>query len=330
MVMHPIMYRPTRNRTTRNLSRRQFLSQAGITTVLASAASESLVFAAIDPGAKGRRIGFVDDNLENYHSNVFLQALRGPLKERGFVVAGCTGLKSAPGRAWADKNSVPWFDTVAALDRAVDFYMVLAPSTPESHLELCRSVLPFKKPTYVDKTFAPDLATAKQIFALADQYGTAMQTTSALRYTQVQEYTKTLPPNSVQHAITWGGGGSFAEYVIHPVELLISVMGHELESLMRRGPEKRSQLLLNFSRERTAVVNVYIQSNTPFAASLTTEKGTRYIEVDSSKIFVNNMAAILDFFLAGRPNIDRNESLAIMRILDAAKDPRSRKEFILV
>ncbi|MDB6030864.1 MAG: hypothetical protein JWM16_1202, partial [Verrucomicrobiales bacterium] len=40
-------------------------------------------------------------NLDNYHANVFLQALRGPLKESGITVAGATGLKTEESRAWA-------------------------------------------------------------------------------------------------------------------------------------------------------------------------------------------------------------------------------------
>ena len=149
------------------------------------------------PAPVGRRIGFVDDHLDNYHANVFLQALRGPLKERGFTVTGCTGLKEPDGRAWAEKNAVPYF-----------------------------------------------------------------------------------------------------------------------------------RVLLNFTGERTGVVNVYPQSNTPFAASVTTEKATQYIQVDSSKIFVSTAAAVLDFFQAGKPRIDRRETLMLMRILDAAKDPRAVREFV--
>jgi predicted dehydrogenase len=315
------------NQPSRATNRRQFLRHgaAGLGgLVLTSGALR----AADVPPAAGRRIGFVDDNLNNYHANVFLQALRGPLQARGFTLAGCLALQGSAGRAWAEKNQAPYFGSEAALNDAVDFYMVLAPSSPRTHLELCRRVLPFKKPTYVDKTFAPDLATAKDIFALADRHGTPIQTTSALRYTNVQEQVKKLAPARVEHMITWGGGGSFEEYAVHPLELLISVLGPEVTRLMRRGPETRAQLLLDFTGGRTGVVNVYPRSNTPFAASLTTEKATQLVEVDASKIFVNNLAAILDFFQAGRPNVDRRESLAILRLLDAARDPRALKEFI--
>jgi predicted dehydrogenase len=298
------------------ITRRTFLQ----TTTLAA------VGAALAPN--GRRIGFVDLNLDNYHANVFLQALRGPLESRGFVVAGATGTKQAESRAWAEKNKVPFFESEVDLNQAVDFFMVLAPSNPEVHLDLCRRVLLFRKPTYVDKTFAPDYATAQKVFALADDHGTPIQTTSALRYTNVQDEVKKLAPAKVEHMITWGGGGSFDEYAIHPLELLISVMGHEATALMRRGTPERTQLLLDFSGGRTGVVNVFPKTNTPFAANFTTEKATRHLEVDASKIFVNNQAAILDFFESAKPNIDRRESLTLMRLLDTARDPQALKAFV--
>ena len=299
-----------------SIDRRAFLQ----TTALAA------LGAALAP--ERRRIGFVDLNLDNYHANVFLQALRGPLESRGFVVAGATGTKVAESRAWAEKNRVPFFDNDGALNDAVDYFMVLAPSNSEVHLDLCQRVLRFKKPTYVDKTFAPDYATAQKIFALADEHGTPIQTTSALRYTNVQDEVRKLAATKVQHMITWGGGGSFNEYAIHPLELLISVMGHEATALMRRGTSERAQLLIDFAAGRTGVVNVFPKTNTPFAASFTTEKATRYLEVDSSKIFINNQGAVLDFFTSGKANIDRRESLTIMRILDVAREPRTLKEYV--
>jgi predicted dehydrogenase len=277
--------------------------------------------------ATGKRIGFVDLNLDNYHANVFLQALRGPLASRGFTIAGATGTSKVESRAWAEKNRIPFFEDDAQLNRAVDFFMILAPSNPEVHLDLCLRILPFGKPTYVDKTFAPNHEIARQIFALADQHRTPMQTSSALRYTNVQDEARKAG-GKVEHMIAWGGGGSFDEYAIHPLELLISVMGHDATALMRRGAPERAQLLIEFAGGRTGVANVFPKTTTPFAASFTTEKATRYLEVDVPKIFANNLAAILDFFVAGKPNIDRRESLVIMRLLDAARDPKALREFV--
>lgn len=273
-------------------------------------------------------IGFVDDNLENFHSNVYLKLFRNELKHRGFIVAGCTGMRTRAGRTWAEANGVPWFQDAAALNEAVDAYVVLAPSTPETHLELCRQVFPFGKPTYVDKTFAPDLRTARRIFALADSHRVPMQTTSALRYTEVQDYVEEVGRRQVRHMVTWGGGRSFGEYAIHPLELAISCMGPNVRRMMRRGGGKQSQLLLDFSGGRTAVVNVYTGASTPYAASVTTAAATRHFQVDSSRIFLNTADAVLDLFETGKPAIDRKESLIIRRILDVAGQKRALSGFV--
>lgn len=275
-----------------------------------------------------KRIGLVDNNLENFHANVFLKAIREDLKERGFSIDGCFGLHEEAGRQWATKNNVPYFDSARKLGKEVDFFMVLAPSNPEVHLELCKKVFPVGKPAYVDKTFAPDLKTAKRIFALADKYGVVTQTTSALRYTNVQAYVREVGATSVRHLVTWGGGGSFGEYAIHPTELAISCMGPQAERMLCRGEGDQRQLLVDFSGGRTAVVNVYAKTNTAFAASVTTDKETKLITVDGARLFVDTAAAILDFFETGRANIDRAESLIIRRILDVAEKPEAVKRWV--
>jgi len=274
------------------------------------------------------RIGYVDYELENFHANVYLAALRKELAGRGFRVVACTATKRKSGREWARKSGVPWFDSVEAMAPHVDCYVVLAPGKPETHLELCRQVFPFGKATYVDKTFAPDLATARKIFALADQHGVGMQTTSALRYTAVQAYVHRVGRPRVRHLVAWGGGRSFHEYAIHPVELVVSCMGANAESLMRRGTGNQMQLLVNFSGGRTAVINVFVRAKTPYAASVTTAKETRYIPVDTSRLFLDTAAALLDFFESGRPTVPRAESLMVRRILDVAENPAALKRFV--
>jgi predicted dehydrogenase len=276
----------------------------------------------------GTRIGFVDDNLENFHANTFLQLARGPLADRGCVIAGCTALNEPAGRAWAAKNNVPYMADATTLNAAVDAFMVLAPSTPDTHLELARRVLPFRKPTYVDKTFAPDLTIAREIFRLADESGTPLQSTSVLRFTNVQDEVRKTSGDPIEHMVTWGGGGSFGEYAVHPLELLVSVMGPEATELMRRGSGDRSQLLINFSGNRTGVVNVYTSSSTPYAASVTNRKSTRLIQVEQKLMFQNSLAETMAFFSRGTPTIDRRETLAIMAMLDAAARPEALRGFV--
>lgn len=281
-------------------------------------ASLPLTAGALAAQAGPKRIGFVDDDLDNFHARVFLEAIRGPLKDRGFTVAGAWALQGDKSRAWAAKNALPYFDDPAALDKAVDVYAILAPSTPATHERLCERILPFGKTTFVDKTFAPDVATAARIFALADQHKAALQSSSALRYTAAQKAVKVV---DVRHVVTWGPGRSYDEYAVHPVEMAVSLLGPEAVALQRRGTDPESQLRIDFSGGRTAVVNVYNQRKTPYAASITTAKETRYVEVDTKPLFTDAAAALLDFFAAGREQVDRRETMTVMRILEASRDP---------
>ena len=276
-----------------------------------------------------RRIGFVDHRLDNYHADVYLKLLRTDLSDLGFTVAGATALETEPSQAWAADNDVPWFDDVATLDEQVDHYVVLAPSNPGSHLDLCRQVFPCGKSTYVDKTFAPDLSTAEAIFALADEHGVALQTTSALRYTEVQRYVAEAGRQHVSHMVAWGGGSSFGEYAIHPVELVISCLGPDVARIQRWGDEPRSRLLLEWNDGATAVVHVHTDSSTtPYAASVTTAAETRYVSIDSRPIFASTARAFLTLFDRGEANVPRAESLAVRRILDAAARSEARSTFL--
>ncbi|MBU0715802.1 MAG: Gfo/Idh/MocA family oxidoreductase [Verrucomicrobia bacterium] len=275
-----------------------------------------------------KQIGFVDFKLDNFHANTYLAAIRKELSGRGFTVAGCYDQEEVTGRQWAEKNGVPYFDSVAKLDKAVDHYMILAPSNPETHWALCKKVLPMRKTTYVDKTFAPDLKTAAKIFALADKHGVTMQTTSALRYTKIQAHVREVGAANVRHMVAWRAGSSFEEYAIHPVELVVSCMGPAAERLMLRGSGNQRQLIVDFSGGRTAVINVYLNAATPCAASVTTDKETKIIVADGDPIFLNMAAAILDLFETGKATIDRAESLMIRRILDVALKAKATGKFM--
>jgi predicted dehydrogenase len=266
--------------------------------------------------------------VDNFHANVYLAALRNELRDRGFSVAGCFGLREEPSRAWAARNSVVYCQTVAELNSLVDYFMVLAPSNPEVHLELCRQVLPCGKATYVDKPFAQDLATARRIFALADRHSVPVQTSSALRYTNIQAYVREVGPANVRHLVSWGSGSSFDEYAIHPVEIAVSCLGPEAVSLMRRGTETYAQLLINFSGARTAVVNVHLQSETSYGATIATDRVSTYLPLDRPPLFIDTARAVLDFFAAGKASIDRAESLMVMRILDVARTRAALKRFV--
>ncbi len=274
-----------------------------------------------------KRIGFVDCDLNNFHADVFLKAIRGPLASRGISVAGATAVQQEQSKLWAQEHDLAYYTSVEALNDAVDAYMILAPSNPEVHFELCRQVFPMGKPTYVDKPFSSDLLTAHRIFGLADKYQVSIQTTSALRYTEVQRVVLE-SPEPVKHMVAWAGGDTFEEYGIHPVELVISCMGPDALAAHSVGDEQHPVIIIVFTEGRTAVIDFNIGTHVDYAATVTTATGTQYIPVGLDTLFIDTASAILDFLETGQPTIARQESLMVREILDVIADPASRSGYI--
>lgn len=279
--------------------------------------------------ASGKRIAFVDAKLDNYHANVFLEHLRGSLKDRGYTVSACHALDEAGGREWAKKNTIPYVSDPKQLGKAADVFMVLAPSNPELHLELVKKVVGFGKPVWVDKTFAPDLKTAVELFSLADKHQVPMETASALRYTPIQSAAEEIGNANLQHVVCWAPGRSIGEYLVHPTEMAVSLLGPEVRRLTAV-PDAGDGLTVTveFSRSRTAVIHLMIGTKQPYTATLATADTVTHRGIDGGDLFRDACAGLLDFFDRKAPTFARAETLAIMRILDAVRDPAARMGFV--
>ncbi len=138
-----------------------------------------------------KKIGIVDYYIDEWHSNVYLDLFKRANEELGLDCKICYGyaeLDRFENRLstseWCDKNSIEKCDTIEELCEKSDYILILSPANPEKHLGYAETVLKYKKNTYIDKTFAPDLTTAKAIYALGEKYGTKFFSTSALRYAE--------------------------------------------------------------------------------------------------------------------------------------------------
>lgn len=262
-----------------------------------------------------KHIGIVDYQLDNFHARVYLAAVRGPLAARGYEIVGATAWDELSSRSWATDNGVEYFASVAELAAKVDHFMVLAPSNPELHLEMCEEVFRFGKPTFVDKTFAPNLEVARKIFALADTFNVPVQTSSALRSSVVQEEMDKISEPLRSMFIT-AAGPTFSEYGIHPLELAVSCLGSEVSAVMHLGPNDHPQVILQFLGKRTAIIDFNSRAEIPFAATLITDSCVKHLEVDTDRLFVDAAASILDFFDAAEAQFNRAESLIIRQLLD--------------
>lgn len=269
-----------------------------------------------------KKIGFVDYYLSEWHANNYPAWISEASKQ--------LGLNYQVAYAWAEKyvspvdgkNTDEWCaefgvekcETLVELCEKSDVIVILAPSDPDKHLGYAEEVLKYGKKTYIDKTFAPDLRTAKQIFALSEQYGTPFFSSSALRYAdELARY------DDCRQMITTGSGSNLAEYVIHQVEMIVKKLGVGAEKIRAERFGRQTYMHIVYDDDRTA--SMIFARALPFSVHMAdgAEQGVRpvYAEV-TSPFFKGLIADILHFFETGDVSFDTTETLEVMKIREGA------------
>ena len=263
-----------------------------------------------------KKIGFVDLYISEWHANNYPVWIDEAAKKLGLdykvtyawakeYISPVDGKNTDE---WCEEFGIKRCETVEELCQKSDVILLLAPSNPESHLELAEKVLPFKKPTYIDKTFAPDLATAKKIFSLGEKYGTPFFSTSALRYAaEVKEF------KGVKNLFLTGGGRSLNEYIIHPVEMAVSLFGGAFDRVKCEPMGQQVYIKAEGKENQLAIM-----FSPAFGYSLSGEfaDGTVKKKDASGGFFQNLMEDILLFFEKGELPFSGEETLEVMRLRD--------------
>ena len=267
-----------------------------------------------------KTIGFVDYYLSEWHANNYPIWIR-EICER-------TGKQFCVKYAWAERDISPvdgrstdeWCkafgvekcDTIEELCEKSDYILVLAPSNPETHLRLAEKVLPFGKRTYIDKTFAPDCATAQKIFAIAQKYSTPFFSSSALRFGTELGDVKSPVTVAVK-----GGGGNLPEYIVHQAEMVVKTLGLGVKSVVAEKLGDNHYLMkIGYGDERSATMEYRPDYGFEIAwKQANGEGGTRAIVSD---MFVYLLESILRFYEDGKLPIDSAQTLEVMKIREAA------------
>lgn len=260
-----------------------------------------------------KKIGFVDYYISEWHANNYPAWMAENTDEYkvSYVWAEkddspVDGVTTAQ---WCEKFGAEQCDTLEELCEKSDVIVILSPSFPEKHLPYAKVVLPYGKRTYIDKTFTPDLAEAKEIFALAKQYGTPFFSTSALRYA---EELNTV--DNCRQIVTTGAGRSADEYIVHQAEMVVKKLRTGAEAIRCEGDASLYTFRIRYSDDRSATMlfssaypfSVYMVSDTP-----------RYAEI-KSPFFQKLIADIIRFFEEGTVSFDPSETLEVMKICEGA------------
>lgn len=260
-------------------------------------------------------IGFIDYYISEWHADNYPAWIEEISKETGkdfcfkYVWAE-EYVSPVDGRntdQWCEQYGVEKCDTIDELCEKCDYILVLSPSNPEKHLQYAKEVLKHKKNTYIDKTFAPDYAVAKEIFDIAEQYGTKFFSSSALRYaTELDEVV------GCKNIITTGGGRSLEEYGIHQIEMIVKALDENPVSVKAEKQNNQYVCTISFEKDKKAVM-VYADSM-PFTVCADTKEDVSVYKSIESDFFKNLLEDILRFFETGETSFDVEQTLKVMKI----------------
>jgi predicted dehydrogenase len=271
-----------------------------------------------------KKIGFIDYYIDEWHANNYPAWIRedSAAAGRDCDVAYAWAQTDKPGgldtRAWCEKFKITPLGSIAEVVEKSDYLIVLSPDNPEHHEALAELALRSGKPTYVDKTFSPDLASGARMFALAEQCHTPMFSSSALRFArELAGFPDARVNRETLEAVATLGPGVFANYAVHQLEMIVALMGAGAKRVKSLSTEHALLLAIEYTGGRRAVMQQLPRM--PFQLSLTLRDGDGVVIPDCSDIFPRLVHATLDFFESGKPPVPKEETLEIMALLEAGR-----------
>ncbi|HZK35019.1 MAG TPA: hypothetical protein VFD33_06905 [Bacillota bacterium] len=261
-----------------------------------------------------KKIGFIDYYLDQYHAENYpgwiLEASGGDM-----AVAYAWAMLDKPGGKANHKccaeNNIELLGSIEELVDKSDCLLVMAPDHPQMHEELCRLPLASGKPTYIDKTFAPDRESALRIIKMAEDGNTPFFSTSALRYSR--EYIN-LDKEGIE-LISSRGPGEFDNYGIHQLEPIVCLMGAGIERLMYMGSGSTPAFVFRYRDGRSAIMT-QLGWECDFSLAVN-YKGDRALVIDGASDFYQQfILRLVQFFYDGIPRVSAEETLQVVTILE--------------
>lgn len=207
------------------------------------------------------------------------------------------------------------------------------------HLEQFQKIAAFGKPVFIDKPFTTGIDDANKIIELSRRYRTPVMSSSSLRYAEkLQEAIQDEdnghligadcygPMNleSTQPGLFW--------YGIHMVEMLFTILGTGCVTVTAETNDDHDVIVGKWKDGRIGTIRGNRKGNNEFGALVHREKGTQFADIKSgSKPFYASMLEeVMVFFKEGKSPVPLEETLEIIKFIEAANESRSTMRSIVL
>ncbi len=229
-----------------------------------------------------------------------------------------------------DKYGVEIVETPEAVAGICDA-ILLESADGRVHLDQFRKIAPYGKPTFIDKPLAVSSGDARSIVQLAEKFKVPLMSASALRYADAltsilgddakdtifgADFFGPMEFEITQPGLFW--------YGIHIAEMLYAALGKGCFRVTV-STHDNFDVVTGMWRDGRAGS---IRSSRPgghFGGVIHRSKGPRFVDVDSSPkpFYASLLEHVIAMFQRGVSPIDMDETLEIIRFIEAANESRT-------
>ena len=275
-----------------------------------------------------KKIGFIDHYLHEWHADNMPKwisdATGGEMQvkyawgETDHPDGGKTN------KEWSEELGIPLCDTIEEVIERSDYLIVLAPDSPQRHVDLCKLPLTSGKRTFVDKTFTLSKAEAEYMIDLAQKSNTPFFSASALRYaTEYQEY----PKEKIEY-IDSRGMGSIKNYVVHQIEPIVLMMNGCAKRVMALVSDEHYEdkdfllgtgkptFIYEYRDGRRAVMHLF-SNEVNFSMTVQNKDGTAAEIKPESDFFGESTKDLVNFFNTGEVTVPISQTMDTVAMIEA-------------
>ncbi|MDQ1913512.1 Gfo/Idh/MocA family oxidoreductase [Paenibacillus sp. GD4] len=196
------------------------------------------------------------------------------------------------------------------------------------HWEQFTRLAPFGKPIFIDKPLAVSLEDALKIRRLAKEYHVPVMSSSALRYSSGLHKVLSSTEEAVSGVSCYGpmyiepSQPGYFWYGIHTAEMLFRIMGPGCREVTVHAGGDHDQIIGAWNDGRIGTIRGFRSGVMGFGALLHRERHTELIDTtkDEQPFYAGLLEKVIKFFATGIPDVPLDETLEIIRFIEAAND----------
>lgn len=226
-----------------------------------------------------------------------------------------------------DEFGVEILDSIEAVAERSDA-ILLESVDGRCHLEEFKKIAPFGKPVFIDKPLTTSSKEAEEIFALSEEHGSPVFSTSSLRY--AAGIADTFAGKSVlgceahgPNAIIDNFPGVFW-YGIHSADILFAAMGAGCREVRAHTTPSADVIVGTWDDDRIGVMYGYrFPKMSSFGATVFTSEGI--VQGSGAKApppYASLLQQVIPFFQTGKSPVAKEETLQVIRFLEAANESK--------